>query len=78
MTILTGIFEDEQFIAGEYVSTGTYQQAGTSRTIHFTTPSYLPGSPDGRMCSYFRIEDTEPTANHGSHFRANELAASVK
>jgi hypothetical protein len=58
MTLLTNMFEEEQFLAGEYVAPGTYQQAGTNRSVHFDNAGYLPGTIEGAMCKYFRIDNS--------------------
>jgi len=59
MTLLTDPFEEELFIAGEFVASGTYQQTGTNRTVRVESADYLPGSHDGMMCSYFRVSETD-------------------
>ncbi len=63
MTILTDFLEEEQFLAGEYVARGTYIEAGTSRRVNLDQADYLPGSGEGRMCTYFRAEDRENSVN---------------
>lgn len=71
MTLLTDLFEEEQFLAGEYVASGTYQQAGTNRTVRVDNAGYLPGSIDGNMCSYLRVDDTDVPGRLTQPFRAN-------
>jgi hypothetical protein len=77
MTLLTDPFEEEQFIAGEYVAWGTYQQVGTTIRYQFNTAGYLPLSPDGKMCSYFRVGDLEAIAERAVTFRENAPKASA-
>ena len=72
MTLLTNMFEEEQFLAGEYVAPGTYQQAGTNRNVHFDNAGYLPGTTEGVMCSYFRIDNNLESVNESGR-RAEPL-----
>jgi hypothetical protein len=66
MTLLTDPFEEEQFIAGEYVAWGIYQQVGTKIRYEFDTAGYLPLSAEGAICSYFRVSDMEAIAERAA------------
>jgi hypothetical protein len=68
MTLLTDLFEEEQFLAGEYVASGTYQQIGTTIRFRFDTANYLPLPENGYMCAYLRVGDQEPVAVREQQF----------
>lgn len=59
MTLLTDPFEEEQFIAGEYVACGTYQEVGTTTRFRFAFADYLPLSSSGMICWYLRIANSD-------------------
>jgi hypothetical protein len=71
MTLLTDPFEEEQFIAGEYVASGTYQQIGTTIRFRFDKAGYLPLPADGTMCAYVRAADLEAIAARAIKFGDN-------
>jgi hypothetical protein len=48
----------ELFIAGECVPPGLYRQVGTEREVYFEQEDILPGSLDGRVACYERIQHT--------------------
>ncbi len=71
MTLLTDPFEEEQFIAGEYVASGTYQRLGTTNRYQFDHAGYLPMPEDGMTCAYIRAADVEAIAERVETFSEN-------
>lgn len=50
-------FTEVLYLAGEVVPPGTYRQVGTKRKIELDRDDRLPGSLDGRVACYVRIEN---------------------
>jgi hypothetical protein len=50
------ICTDEVYLAGEWVSSGTYKQVGSNREIWVEDEDVLPASIDGRVACYRRVQ----------------------
>jgi len=52
------LFVDELFLAGERVAPGLYRQIGSGREILLDQEDSLPGSLDGHVACYQRVQST--------------------
>ena len=50
--------DDELFLAGERVRSGTYRQLGGVRMVRLDEDDFLPASLDGRVACYMRVQNT--------------------
>ena len=77
MTILTDLLEEEQFLAGEYVSPGDYKEAASSRVVHFDHAGYLPPTDGNQMCTYTRVAASDHERRPHTLYGADRWAQGV-